>query len=321
MRGITYRQPITAGRGVCRLLVLLCSIGLPGCDAPGTSNDTGPAYEIEALGDGLHVFRLGSRQSIFLVGSDGVIATDPLNTQAAKLYREAIAEITNLPVKYVVYSNSFFDHVAGGESLAGPGTEFIAHENCAANLRVTPRADIVPPTQTYEDRYEVSAGDVGLTLYYFGPSYGNCLSVMIARPANIMYVSKLVTPPVARVPDDPTLGNYYLHNIVSFYQAVEALAAEQAVDQVVGAFAPESTGTDGGTAAVPILAPVALIAEQRRMWETLLDIARIEYEQKTPARVMQSSTDFERLAPYAGYDPQQVGIMMRRVYSLYRIGR
>ena len=317
MRGIAYRRPITAGQGVCLLLVLLCSVGLPGCDA----TDTGAAYEIEALGDGLYVFRLGSRQSIFLVGNDGVIATDPLNTEAAKIYREAIAAVTDRPVKFVIYSNSFFDHVAGGESLAGPGTEFVAHENCAANLRATPRADIVPPTRTYADSYEVSAGDVGLTLYYFGPSYGNCLSVMIARPSNIMYVSKLVTPPAARVPDDPTLGNYYLHNIVSFYQAVEALAAEQGVDQVVGAFAPEPTGTDSTMAATPILAPVALIAEQRRMWETLLDIARIEYEQKTPARVMQSSADFERLAPYAGYDREQVGIMMRRVYSLYRIGR
>ena len=77
------------------MLVLLCSIGLPGCDAPDTSTDTGAAYEIEALGDGLYVFRLGSRQSIFLVGNDGVIATDPLNTEAAKIYREAIAAVTD----------------------------------------------------------------------------------------------------------------------------------------------------------------------------------------------------------------------------------
>lgn len=321
MRGTLFRRCVTARRGVCLGLAMLCASWLPGCNAPDTSTGTGPVYAIEVLGDGLHVFRLGRRQSIFLVGNDGVIATDPLNTEAAKIYREAIAAVTDQPVKFVVYSNSFFDHVAGGQEISDPDTEFVAHENCAANLRATPRADIVPPTRTYADRHEVSIGDVGLTLYYFGPSYGTCLSVMIARPANIMYVSKLVTPPVARVPDDPTLGNYYLHNIVSFYQAVEALAAEQGVDQVVGAFAPEQTGADGAMVAAPTVAPVELITEQRRMWETLLDIAQIEYEQKTPARVMQSSADFERLAPYAGYDRDQVGIMMRRVYSLYRIGR
>ena len=33
---------------------------------------------------------------------------------------------------------------------------------------------------------ELLAGDVSLELYYFGQSYGTCLSVMIAKPANVM---------------------------------------------------------------------------------------------------------------------------------------
>jgi len=268
--------------------------------------------ETTRLGDGLYLFRYGSQQSIFLVGSDGVIATDPLSKEAASVYRAAIADVTDKPVNHVAYTSSFFDRVPGGQVFAEEGADFIAQENCKANLTMTPHPDAIVPDRTYTDHMSVSAGDVSLELYYFGQSYGTCLSVMIAKPANIMLVHTLVMPPVARVPQDPTLANYYLHNLLPFFVSVEELAAKENVEQIVG-----STAVEG----VAPLASVGLITEQRVFWDTLLRIVEVEYNNGTPARAIPKRADMSPLSGYAGYDPRHIEIMMRRIYSLNRIGR
>ncbi|MEE8235229.1 MAG: hypothetical protein V3R53_00435, partial [Gammaproteobacteria bacterium] len=126
----------------------------------------------------------------------------------------------------------------------------------------------------------------------------------------------LVNPPAARVPEDPTLANYYLHNIVPFFELVEALAAQHDVEFVVGALAIGSND-----APLPAIGPVSLITEQRIFWETLLDIVKAEYDKGTMARLIPKRVDMEPLLAYPGYDRRHVEIMMRRIYSLYRIGR
>jgi len=289
---------------------LICVLGFLFVSLPVQAGE--PLGATSDLGSGLYLFRYGEQQSIFLVGSDGVIATDPLSSEAAVEYRAAIAEVSAKPVSYMAYTSSFFDRIGGGRIFADEGAEVVAQENCKANLAATPRADIIAPQRTYTDKVVLSAGDVSLELHYFGQSYGTCLSVMIAKPANVMLVHTLVTPPAARVPEDPTLANYYLHNLLPFFVYVEALAAAEGVKQVVGSTAVDS---------VAPLAPVSLITEQRVFWDTLLRIVEVEYNKGTPARVIPQKADMSPLADYAGYDPQHIEIMMRRVYSLYRIGR
>lgn len=264
------------------------------------------------LGDGVYVFRYGEQQSLFLVGTDRVIATDPLSKEAAKAYKSAVKGVTDKPITHVAYTSSFFDRVPGGRELAGERAEFVAQANCKANLEATPHPAAVIPTQTYTDQISIDAGDASLDLYYFGQSYGTCLSVMIFKPANVMLVHGLVTPPVAQVPDDPTIANYYLHNLVQFFVYVEELAAAEGVEQVVGSVAVKGE---------EVLAPVALITEQRVFWDTLLSIVEAEYNKGTPARAIPKKADMTPLKDYAGYDPRHVEIMTRRIYSLYRIGR
>jgi hypothetical protein len=268
------------------------------------------------LGDGLYAFRYGEQQSLFLVGDDRVIATDPLSSEAAKAYKSAIRQVTKKRITHVAYTSSFFDRVPGGRELAGRRAEFVAQENCKTNLEATPHPDAVVPTQTYTDQMSIDAGAASLDLYYFGQSYGTCLSVMIFKPANVMLVHGLVTPPVAKVPDDPTLANYYLHNLVQFFVYVEELAAAEGVTQVVG-----SVAVEGEDKVEQTLAPVTLITEQREFWDTLLGIIEAEYNKGTPARAIGKQADMTPLEGYAGYDPRHIEIMTRRIYSLYRIGR
>src|SRR5262249_18017655 len=75
-----------------------------------------PPFATTKVTDNVYVFRYGGHQSMFIVTPDGVIATDPISQRRpAKPYIDAIEAVTKAPIKYVVYSHSHFDHIAGGK--------------------------------------------------------------------------------------------------------------------------------------------------------------------------------------------------------------
>ena len=169
-----------------KLLLLLALLAAPSLQAqfvpPGI-----PKTETRQLADGLYTFRWGAYRSLFMVTNKGVIATDPISPEAAVAYRKAIAEVTDLPVRYIVYSHAHWDHARGGRQLADKNTRFVAQRRCKVNLEISPHPDIVMPDITFRDRYTVKLGDGKLDLYYFGPSHGTCLIVMIPRPHKMIY--------------------------------------------------------------------------------------------------------------------------------------
>ncbi len=278
-------------------------------------------YETEDLGNGLYAFRIGVRRSLFLVSEEGVIVVDPLNVDAAQILRQEIAKITDQPVKYVAYSNSFFVRSSGGQIFKDEGAQFVAHEQCAQNMADTPRDDVVMPDITFSDSHDITVGNQTLELYYFGASYGDCLTVMVARPSNIMMATNVLSPPKASLPWDPTIAHYTLHTIIDFYNSVEQLANDGNVEKIIGGYASIGQGNDGKPSLLPSTAPISLIGEQREFWEIMFDVVKTEYDKGTPARVIPKRVDMSRFAHFSGYDERSLEIMMRRVYSLYRIGR
>lgn len=313
-----YKQIWSSGWG---LSIFFCFSFIPASHAQYFTAGFMEPYETEAIGNGLYAFRIGMRRSIFLVGDAGVIAVDPLNVNAAKIYRQEIANITDQPVKFVAYSSSFLNHVIGGKIFKDEGATFVAQVNCAKNLAETPHPDVVMPDVTYTDMHKISVGSASLELFHFGLSYGNCLSVMIARPANIMMVANLVNAPRAGLPWDPTLANYYVHNLIPFFRSVEKLAAEHDVERVIGAFGTIVDAPDGGPQLAPSTAPVSVVREQRDFWELLIGAVKIEFDAGSPARVIPKRVDMNQFSEYDGYNERNLEIMMRRVYSLHRIGR
>src|SRR6202030_4424666 len=72
--------------------------------------------------DGVYIFRYMGHQSMFIVTPDGVIATDPISERRpVKPYIDAIQAVTKAPIKYVIYSHSHFDHIAGGKPFKDMG--------------------------------------------------------------------------------------------------------------------------------------------------------------------------------------------------------
>ena len=89
--------------------------------------------------DNVYIFRYGNVQSMFIVTSAGVIATDPngyAHREAPAAYVAAIRKITNKPIKYLIYSHHHFDHIAGGKAFKDAGATIIAHKRAKERLAV-----------------------------------------------------------------------------------------------------------------------------------------------------------------------------------------
>ncbi len=130
---------------------VLAAAALPACaQAP-----TPPLFsttKVEGT-DGVYIFRYQGHQAMFVVTPDGVIATDPVGERrpAAAAYIAEIRKITQAPIKYVVYSHSHYDHIAGGKPFKDLGAVFVAHKNTKSLLESRKAPDIVIPDLVVDD--------------------------------------------------------------------------------------------------------------------------------------------------------------------------
>jgi glyoxylase-like metal-dependent hydrolase (beta-lactamase superfamily II) len=149
--------------------------GLGACCAPlavfaqGFSADEVPkpgGYLRKEIGAGLHWVSDGAYSTMFLVSSEGVIACDAPPTLGHN-YLNAIAEVTDKPVRYLVYSHEHVDHIAGARVFPS-GVEIVAHR-LTAELLASRRDESRPlPTKVFDESLTLSLGDQSLELRYHG---------------------------------------------------------------------------------------------------------------------------------------------------------
>lgn len=75
----------------------------------------------------------GAWHSIFLVTEEGIILADPLNPEFAAWLKDELDARFEVPVRYVIYSHSHFDHAAGAAAFADTAT-IVAHERMLRNM-------------------------------------------------------------------------------------------------------------------------------------------------------------------------------------------
>src|SRR5438552_11630670 len=139
--------------------------------------------------ENVYIFRYGNHQSMFVVTPQGVIATDPIGLRrpAAKVYIEEIQKITKAPIKYVIYSHSHFDHIAGGQPFKDLGAVFVAHRNAKARIAALKPADVVPPDQVVDGKRNITLGGTTLELNYVGKNHSDSTLVMRLPKEKIIF--------------------------------------------------------------------------------------------------------------------------------------
>lgn len=318
-------SPLNGLRAACAALAL-CSIALP-ADAqfvpPGI-----PKTQTLQLAENLYTFRWGAYRSLFMVTPEGVIATDPISPAAATAYRAAIAAVTPLPVRYVVYSHAHWDHASGGQIFKDEGATFVAQERCVDSMRASPNPDVIPPDVTFDDEYRVQLGGQTLDLFYFGPSHGTCLVVMIPRPHPMIYTVDLVTPRPAGggyLPWDPQVADFQFYNAVDYLKQVEALAEREQLQHVVGAHLVPLPGSrkTGGPAFVGAdpVGPIVQIRERREFWEQLMGAVEAEMASGTESFMVANRLDLSPWEGIRGYNKRKFKQLVDRIAAYYAIGK
>jgi len=199
-------------------------------------------HEVTEIGPGYYTFRHKGLRNIFLVTKAGVIVTDPLEPEAARVLREEIRKITPLPVKYVVYSHQHWDHVRGGRIFKDEGAKFVSHANCVAHFKDLPEPEIVMPDETFTgDRHQLRLGERTLTLRYLGLNHGDCLIVMTPDHVNVPFIVDLGTASGMPL---PYIADYSLHNWVRSLRELESWDFESYVGGHGIAIAPKNRLTE-----------------------------------------------------------------------------
>jgi glyoxylase-like metal-dependent hydrolase (beta-lactamase superfamily II) len=135
-----------------------------------------PIREITPIAEQVYRFRNNNHYSIFAVTPAGIIATDPINADAAQWLKAELQRRFALPVKYLVYSHDHADHIAGGEVFADTAI-VVAHENAKATILGEQRPTAVPQV-TFAERMSIELGGTVLELSYVGRNHSDNSIVM-----------------------------------------------------------------------------------------------------------------------------------------------
>jgi glyoxylase-like metal-dependent hydrolase (beta-lactamase superfamily II) len=140
--------------------------------------------------DNVYIFRYQNHQSMFVVTSAGVIATDPISygrPQAATTYVDEIRKITKAPIKYLIYSHHHYDHIAGGKPFKDAGATIIAHRRAKERLAALKGRDVVIPDQVVDAKRTLKLGGTTLELIYTGRNHSDSSLVMLLPKEKVIF--------------------------------------------------------------------------------------------------------------------------------------
>lgn len=107
--------------------------------------------EIGRLTGDVYYARMDDYVSVFMVTSDGIVLVEPIGTEFATWLKGELNRRFNVPVKYVIYSHSHWDHASGGAVYADTA-RFIGHENMLKNIAMPPANTPLPPNVRAQDK-------------------------------------------------------------------------------------------------------------------------------------------------------------------------
>ena len=101
---------------------------------PAPKPQGGPVRTITKIAEDLFRYANGNWFGAFLVTPSGIILVDPISTDVATwLKAELTQRFPGMPVRYVIYSHSHWDHIEGG-GLFADTAQFIAQEGVLKNM-------------------------------------------------------------------------------------------------------------------------------------------------------------------------------------------
>ena len=176
-----------------------------------------PIRAITKVSGDLYRFQNNNHFSVFLITSEGAIATDPIDKGAAAWLKAEIQRRFNHSVKFLVYSHDHRDHIAGGEVF--DEAVVIAHVNTKHKIIGENRPTAIPDL-TFSDKMTIELGDRMVHLIYAGRNHSDNSTVMYFPSERAVFAVDFIS--VDRMPWR-TLNDTYLPEWFESIRKVEAL--------------------------------------------------------------------------------------------------
>jgi glyoxylase-like metal-dependent hydrolase (beta-lactamase superfamily II) len=106
--------------------------------------------EIGKLTGDVYYARMDDYVSAFMVTPEGIVLVEPIGTEMATWLKGELATRFHVPVKFVIYSHSHWDHASGGAIYADTA-RFIGHENLVKNIAMPPADTPLPQNVRGQD--------------------------------------------------------------------------------------------------------------------------------------------------------------------------
>jgi glyoxylase-like metal-dependent hydrolase (beta-lactamase superfamily II) len=178
-----------------------------------------PQREITQIAGDLYRFQNNFHYSVFLVTPEGIIATDPIDADAAKWLMDELTLRFNQDVKYVIYSHDHADHISGGEVFKEAGATIIAHENAKRAIIAENRPTAVPDI-TFSDHMTLELGGKSVELSYVGRNHSDNSIVMNFPAERTLFAVDFI--PVKSLPFQ-NLPTWFIPDWMDSLAVVEAM--------------------------------------------------------------------------------------------------
>lgn len=174
-------------------------------------------YLLQPLGKNIYFFSTGIYNNLFVVGEEGVLITDPIAGKG-HLLKRAIKEITDKPVRFMIYTHSHLDHI-GDAYLFSDDAQIIAHKQTRRLLKRYKDPKRPLPQITFDRNYVLNFSGLRIKLIFaeFGHDYGNII-VYIPEGKVLMAVD-VATPKAVPFKNFSTVDIY--GQIVGIQKALE----------------------------------------------------------------------------------------------------
>jgi glyoxylase-like metal-dependent hydrolase (beta-lactamase superfamily II) len=151
------------------------------------------------LADGIYMLEGAGGNIGVSVGEDGVLVIDDQYAPLTGKIQEAIAKLSQKPIRFVINTHWHGDHVGGNENLAGAGAVIIAHDNvrkrmsseqfiALMNRKVPPSPPKALPVVTFTSDFTLHFNGEDIHVIHVDPTHTDGDSIIVFPKAKIVHM-------------------------------------------------------------------------------------------------------------------------------------
>jgi len=185
--------------GVLAGVVGTLAVSLSGALAQDYS---GVEIKTTELGRGVYMLTGAGGNMGLSVGDGGVFLIDDQFAPLTQKIRDAIAKLSDKPVKFVINTHWHFDHTGGNENLGKEGAIIVAHDNvrklmskdqfiATFNANVPAASEVALPSITFSDTTTFHLNGEELHVQHLEPAHTDGDSIVSFRKANVIHTGDI----------------------------------------------------------------------------------------------------------------------------------